>query len=523
MAIIHVVKKNHYQDSMKLMQISQKLSGVPGVKSAAAIMATEANLAMLRDAGLLDGVPEAGANDLIVAVKADSKEKAEEAVNMLDSLLAPPDAGAELAKKYKSLGSAYGALPGANMVAVSLPGKFAKLEVGKAIDTGLHTFLFSDNLTIDEEIELKERARDRGLLVMGPGCGTAILNGVGLGFANVLDRGPVGMIAASGTGLQEVSCLVNNSGVGISHAIGVGGRDLSEDVGGIMTLEALRLLERDEATELLVLVSKPPSESVAEKILSAIESAGKPAVVCFLGSDVGHGNGKTVFASTLEDAAIGAIKLAGGDLEGIRGGDGWKKSADRLVKSLQPGQKYLRGLFSGGTLCYEAQKVLEPILGGVYSNAPLNKEYKLKDSGKSTRHTCLDLGEEEFTVGRPHPMIDAQLRNERLVREASRAEVGVILLDIVLGYVASPDPAGDILPAIKEAKKAAAKKGRKLAFVAHVCGTAKDPQGLREQEEKLESEGALVFPTNALASRAAGYIASRGRTPAVKRHKGEKI
>ena len=193
------------------------------------------------------------------------------------------------------------------------------------------------------------------------------------------------------------------------------------------------------------------------------------------------------------------------------------------MKSLEPGQKYLRGLFSGGTLCYEAQKVLEPILGGVYSNAPLNKEYKLKDSGKSTRHTCLDLGEEEFTVGRPHPMIDAQLRNERLVREASRAEVGVILLDIVLGYVASPDPAGDILPAIKEAKKAAAKKGRKLAFVAHVCGTAKDPQGLREQEEKLEPEGVLVFPTNALASRVAGYIASRGRTPAVKRNKGENI
>ncbi|MCA9809704.1 MAG: succinyl-CoA synthetase subunit alpha, partial [Candidatus Dadabacteria bacterium] len=197
MAILHVVKKNHYQDSMKLMQISQKLSGEPGVKNAAAIMATEANLAMLKDAGLLEGMPEATANDLIVAVKADSKEKAEEAVNMLDSLLAPPDAGAELAKKYKSLGSAYGALPGANLVAVSLPGKFAKLEVGKAIDTGLHTFLFSDNLTIDEEIELKERARERGLLVMGPGCGTAIVNGVGLGFANVLDRGPVGMVAAS--------------------------------------------------------------------------------------------------------------------------------------------------------------------------------------------------------------------------------------------------------------------------------------------------------------------------------------
>lgn len=512
MATVNTIKKNHYQDSMKLMQISQKLSAIPGVKKASAIMATEANLGMLKEAGLIEEIPEsATANDLIVAVQADSEEIGKDAIKRLDSLLTPEESGSGSKKRYKNLDSAYGAIPGANLAVVSVPGMFAKLEVAKAIEKGLHTFLFSDNLTIEEEIELKERAREKGLLVMGPGCGTAVVNGVGLGFSNVLNRGPIGVIAASGTGLQEVTCLINNSGSGISHAIGVGGRDLSEEVGGIMTLEALGLLEKDDNTEVLVLISKPPSTNVAEKILNAINRSRKPAVVCFLCGEIKEEKGRLLFASTLEDAALGALGLAQGNGKRSSKSVNWKKEADKHIKSLGPGQRYLRGLFSGGTLCYEAQQVLEPILGNIYSNAPLNKDYKLKDSHRSERHTCLDLGEEEYTVGRPHPMIDAYLRNERLIYEASRSDVAVILFDVVLGYVASPDPAGDLLPAIKEAKKAAMKKGRKLAFVSHVCGTEKDPQGLNEQEEKLRAEGVLVLPTNALASRAAGWIAARGK------------
>lgn len=516
MVSVSVVKKNTYQDSMKLMRISEKLSSLPGVKNASAIMATEANIKMLREAGLIEKVPgSATANDLVVAVLAETREKGDEAINSLDSLLAPSGSVVESKKSYKNLDSAYSAMPGANLAVVSVPGKFARLEVAKAVERGLHTFLFSDNLTIDEEIELKERAKEKGLLVMGPGCGTAVINGVGLGFSNALKRGPVGIVAASGTGLQEVACLIDNMGPGISHAIGVGGRDLSEEVGGMMTLEALSLLERDDATEILVLISKPPSKKVAEKILNAIHGSNKPAVICFLGSDISgaeKASGKALFASTLEDAAIGALKLAGGKGKRPDGSGAWKKQAGKLVKSLGPRQRYLRGLFSGGTLCYEAQQVLTPILGEVYSNAPLDKDYKLADSGKSKRHTCLDLGEEEFTVGRPHPMIDAHLRSERLIREASGADVAVILFDIVLGYAASPDPAGDLIPAIREAKKAAAKKGRKLAFVSHVCGTGKDPQGLSAQEEKLKAEGVLVLPTNALASRVAGWIAAKGET-----------
>jgi FdrA protein len=512
MATLHAVKKNNYQDSMKLMQISQKLSAILGVKKASAIMATEANLRMLKEAGLIEEIPMATANDLIVAVEADSNEIGKDAINRLDSLLSPGVLGFESKKRFKNLDSAHAAAPGANLAVVSVPGMFAKLEVAKAIENGLHTFLFSDNLTMREEIELKERAREKRLLVMGPGCGTAVINGVGLGFSNVLNRGPIGIVAASGTGLQEVTCLINNSGSGISHAIGVGGRDLSEAVGGIMTLEALRLLEMDEATEVLVLISKPPSNNVAEKILNTIKLSSKPAVICFLGSELKEGDGKPLFASTLEDAALGALMLATGKGKYLKMNGSWKKQAEKLVNSLSPEQKYLRGLFSGGTLCYEAQLVLEPILGNIYSNAPLNKDYKLKDSDRSERHTCLDLGEEEYTVGRPHPMIDAQLRSERLIHEAARSDVAVILFDIVLGYVASPDPAGDLLPAIKEAKKTAMKEGRKLAFVSHVCGTEKDPQGLSEQEAKLRVEGVLVLPTNALASRAAGWIAAGGST-----------
>ncbi|MEQ9619498.1 MAG: acyl-CoA synthetase FdrA [Deltaproteobacteria bacterium] len=514
MVTVNTVKKNHYQDSMKLMEISRKLSALPGVKNASAIMATEANLAMLREVGLLEKTPDsATANDLVVAVQAQSLDIGNDAIKQLDSLLAPEEFSPVSHTQHKNLASAYGAMPGANVAVVSVPGKFAKLEVAKAINTGLHTFLFSDNMTIEEEIELKERARGKGLLVMGPGCGTSVINGVGLGFSNLLNRGPIGVVAASGTGLQEVTCLIDNLGSGITHAIGVGGRDLSEEVGGIMTLEALGLLENDASTEVLVLVSKPPSTNVAEKILNSVGRSSKPAVICFLGSDLKEENGKLLFASTLEDAALGALRLARGNgksLNGLRSGD-WRKQAGKYVKSLDPKQRYLRGLFSGGTLCYEAQQVLEPILGNIYSNAPLNKDYRLKDSNRSERHTCVDLGEEEFTVGRPHPMIDATLRSRRLIDEAAKSNVAVILFDIVLGYLASPDPAGDLLPALKQAKEAAKKKGHNLAFVSHVCGTEKDPQGLKEQEEKLRAEGVLVLPTNALASRVAGWIATRGK------------
>lgn len=515
MAVVSTVRKNYYQDSVKLMQISQKLGALPAVKKAYAIMATEANLKMLEDTGLIkEPLGSLTANDMIVVIEAESEKAAKEAIEKLDSLLAPPQVGVTAQTEYKNFDSAYSALPQANLAIVSLPGQYAKLEVAKAIESGVHTFLFSDNVTIEEEIELKERAKDRGLLVMGPGCGTAIINGIGLGFANVVRRGPIGVVAAAGTGMQEVTSLIHNSGSGISHAIGLGGRDLSEKVGGIMAMEAIKMLQRDQSTEVLLLVSKPPSEKVAKRILDIVRKGEKPAVVCFLGEKFDNGlDSKIRFSSTLEEAALEASKLGKGSAKhpSVFLNKNWKKQADKLIKSRESKQRYLRGLFSGGTLCYEAQWILSPILGRIYSNAPLYRENKLKDSNRSKHHTCIDLGEEEFTVGRPHPMIDATLRNERLIKEASHPSTAVILFDVVLGYVASPDPAGDLIPAIKEAKKIAKERGHSIGFIAHVCGTEEDPQNLKLQEQKLGEVGVLVFPTNALASRVAGWIVTRGK------------
>ncbi len=511
MAIVSTVKKNFYQDSVKLMHIGQKLSSIGGIKEAAAVMATEANLAMLKQAGLLKGGTDTvSPNDLIVAIEAESESAAIEALDLLEALLAPRQAGGIAKIEYKDLESAQNDMPQANIVVVSVPGEYAKLEVAKAVDSGLHVFLFSDNVSIDEEIELKLRAKDKGLLMMGPGCGTAIINGVGLGFSNVVNRGPIGVIAAAGTGMQEVTSLINNWGSGISHAIGVGGRDLSDKVGGIMTIEAIRMLQGDEGIKALLLVSKPPSVKVARTVMDTIRKGQLPAVLCFLGmKNLKSKDSKIQFATNLDQAALDAIKLVGADNTApkVLSDSSWEKAAQTCRSLLKTDQLYLRGLFSGGTLCYEAQQILTPMLGKIYSNAPLYKENKLKNSNVSRQHACIDLGEEEFTRGRPHPMIDARQRRERLLQEASNPDVAVILFDVVLGYVASPDPAGDLIPAINESKKLAKNKGRSIAFVAHVCGTERDPQNLKSQVKKLEKAGVIVLPTNALASRVAGLIA----------------
>jgi FdrA protein len=513
MAIVSTVKKNFYQDSMKLMQLSQRLSSLSGIKKAAAIMATEANLAMLKETGLLrKATDSAGPNDLIVAIEAESEKAANEALGMLDTLLGAPQAGVASKIEYKDLDSARNDLPQANIAVVSVPGEYAKLEVAKAVDRGLHVFLFSDNVSINEEIELKDRAKEKGLLMMGPGCGTAIINGVGLGFSNVVNRGPIGVVAAAGTGMQEVTSLISNWGSGISHAIGVGGRDLSDRVGGITTTEAIKMLRSDKGTEALLLVSKPPSDKVARRVIDFIRRGDLPAVVCFLGTkSIEAEDSKIQFATNLDQAALNAIKLVGANETApkVLSDSKWKKAVQDCQSLLNTDQVYLRGLFSGGTLCYEAQQILTPMLGKIYSNAPLHKQNKLKNSNVSRQHTCIDLGEEEFTKGRPHPMIDATQRSERLLREASKPDVAVILFDIVLGYVASPDPAGDLIPAINESKQLAKAKGRSITFVAHVCGTEQDPQDLKSQVKKLKKAGVIVLPTNALASRVAGLVAKR--------------
>ena len=495
---------------MKLMQISRELVNSPGVKKASAIMATEANLKTLRDAGLIKTAPHSlGPNDLIIAVEADSETAGQDALRKIDSFLAAPSGGDDHTVGYQSFEEALSPPGNPNIAVVSVPGEFAKLEVARAIKNNIHTFLFSDNLSIDEEVELKRRAARRKLLMMGPGCGTAIINGVGFGFANIVRRGPVGIVAAAGTGIQEVTSLIHNWGLGVSHGIGVGGRDLSEKVGGLMTIEAMELLQKDEDTEIILLVSKPAPTKVVKKIIETARHGEKPFAMCLLGENRIDAEENVFFTDTLEDLSLLAVNLTrrqGG--RRIRVSDaGLKRYGRDFVNSLRPSQKYVRGLFSGGTLCYEAQKILTSSLGKIYSNAPLSKDCLLSDSRKSRGHCCVDLGEEEFTVGRPHPMIDSTIRNERIIKEAKDPRTAVILLDIVLGYGSNADPAGELLPAIWQARKIAESKNRSLAFIAHVCGTNDDPQNLDLQKEKLRRNGIRIATTNAQGARAAALIA----------------
>ena len=371
--------------------------------------------------------------------------------------------------------------------------------------------MFSDHVPVEDELSLKRLAMENGLLLMGPDCGTSIIGGVGLGFANAVRRGPVGVIGASGTGTQEVTSLIHRWGSGISHAIGVGGRDLSDDIGAISTRQAINALERDSDTEVILLVSKPPGAATTALVNERIAACSKPVVTCYLGSkeDEAPISVNVTVVRNLDHAATSAIRLGGG----IRVDENSSVDIDTLEREaarLKPAQKFIRGVFSGGTLCYQAQQALRDTGLTVYSNEPLERGLKLPDSSSSIEHTLVDMGADEFTEGKPHPMVDSTQRIQRILSEANDPEVGVILLDCVLGYVAAEDPAGDIAPAISEAKRIARKRSEHLTIVASVCGTELDHQGLEAQVNVLEEAGAIVFTSGFQAARfASGLVTGR--------------
>ncbi len=363
-------------------------------------------------------------------------------------------------------------------------------------------------------MDLKQIARGKGVLVMGPDCGTAIINGVVLGFGNVLNKGPIGIVAASGTGIQQTSTIIHRMGSGISQAIGTGGRDLSEEIGAITTLEGIKYLEQDEKTEVILLISKPSSQQVCEKVLEAAKRCEKSVIINFIGAETASiERAGLISAVTLEDAAWKAVAaIKGESLEEIAvtlPREEILSIAHSEKAKLAPKQKYLRGLFSGGTLCYESLVILRELIGDVYSNGPLKPDLKLLNPHESQMHTCVDLGSEEFVLGRPHPMIDPTLRKQRILQEAKDPETGVILLDILLGYGSHPDPSGALVPVIVQAKKEAEENGRYLPVVASVIGTELDFQDLRKQEEKLKEVGVIVLPSNAQATRMAVLIAAQ--------------
>ncbi len=505
----HVIR-NFYRDSVSLMQLSSRIGKLPGIKQASAIMASEANLTLLRAAGLLDGPVEAGPNDLLVALQGDNDETVAKAMAEAKAAFEDKPVAAGTGPRReppRSIEMGLDALPGANLALISTPGDYAAAEAMKALRLGLNVMMFSDNVPIADEVALKRYARARDLMVMGPDCGTAILNGVPLGFANVVRRGAVGVVGASGTGLQQVTCLVDRLGLGISQAIGTGGHDLHRDVGGITMLQGLEALAADRATKAIVLISKPPAREVAEAILAQARKARKPVVVAFLGADPETIKGRNLHvAATLEDAALAAHAL-------LRGKP--PKGSTAVPKIPLPrlgrGQRYVRGLYSGGTFCYEASLLLGKTLAPVYSNTPVGRAMEIADVWKSEVHTVIDLGDDVFTRGRPHPMIDHRLRNERIVKEAADPETAVLLLDVVLGYGSHMDPAEEIAPALRAAKERAAKAGRRLAIVGFVCGTDRDPQGLARQEKALAAAGMILARSNAQAVRLAARVAAQAK------------
>ena len=501
----HKLFRDHYRDSVSLMQLSAQLSRLKGVSEASAVMATEGNLELLRDAGLLDPGVRAEPNTLVVVVQGQA-EALESAMAEAESALnqqpagGAGDAGPER-PALRSIEMAMAEMAAANLALISTPGEYAAAEALKALHLGLNVMLFSDNVGLDDEIMLKRAARERGLLVMGPDCGTAIVNGVPLGFANGVRRGDIGVVAASGTGLQQVTCLVDRWGQGISQAIGTGGHDLHARIGGLTMLQGLAALAADAATRVIVLISKPPAAEVAARVVEAAARAGKPVVVNFIGATIIAREGVTA-ARTLEDAAALAVALA----EGRKPAPAEAPAGEDIAAAagrLGPGQRYVRGLYSGGTFSYEALHLLSETLGPVYSPTPLDDRFRLADIWRSRDHTVVDLGNDAFTRGRPHPMIDHRLRNERFVAESADREVAVILFDVVLGHGTHPDPAAEIVPALA---RATADGGP--VFVASVCGTENDPQGLARQEAALREAGVLLASSNAGAACLAAAIAA---------------
>ncbi len=499
-----VVRKNQYYDSVFLMRVNRRLLEVRGVQRSAVLMATPANKKLLAELGFRDPqIDAAQPIDLIVAVIAETPQIVEEVLGRLDEWLQPPEEGAAETRLHR-LEEALARKPNANLALISVPGEYAAREARKALEGGLNVFLFSSNVPVEDERRLKEFAAQRNLIVMGPDCGTSLLGGAGLGFANAVRRGPIGVIGAAGTGIQEFTCQVHHAGFGISHAIGTGSRDLSDEIGGLTTWAALEALENDPRTEVIVVLSKPPGARTLSRLLARLQACPKPVIGCFLGvsSRDRPAGANFEIVRTIDEAVQGAIAV----LTGQRQPFPLELSPEERERAAQEkarwgaGQKYLRGLFAGGTLCYQAQQIFQGAGIRVYSNAPLAPVHRLAHPDESREHTVVDMGDEYYTTGKPHPMIDGTVRRERIRSESRDPEIAILLLDFILGYGASRDPVGDLMDAIVEARETVRRRGGALTVVASICGTDGDPQDLALQTGLLNEAGAVVFTSSARAA-----------------------
>jgi FdrA protein len=508
------------------MKISDRVRRISsGIIEASVIMATDTNKGILIRLGFPPWViQEAKDSDIIIAIRAQDQASLNLAIEKANEMLESPEKLS--ADKEKSsltdLDSAFDMMPDANLVLLSIPGEHVKDISLKLIERGLHQQIFSDHVPIEDELEIKQLAVKSGVLILGPGSGTSIINGKGIGFSNVVKEGPVGVVAAAGTGLQELITLLDHCGIGVKQGLGVGGSDPKEKIGGLMMLQCIKLLEKDPDIEVIGIVSKPPSPSIQEKIINYItQDTKKKYVIAFIGGQQlqdDRTGGRILQGASLASAVLAFAKHVGKEQlikasakTGISQNDLYSLLEKEWFKLIDS-QKYIRALYTGGTFTYEAQVILSGILPGpIYSNAPILNIKEMASSLTSEANSIVDLGEEEFTQGRPHPMIDPTIRKLRILEEAKDPEVGVLLMDFVLGYGSHPDPVGAALREIKEAKDIAASGGRYLSVITHVCGTTGDPQGYDSSISKLQSVGAVVLPTNAIAAVGAALVVLRGK------------
>ena len=497
-----VLKKNSYQDSINLMLLTKQLSAMDGVAQVSIMMGTPANLDIMKASGMYtDGLSEATPSDICIVVDSQDSSIVDKVVEGVEHFLKNQAVASKADQTLvaRSWDSAMRKLPYANWALISVAGTYAAKEADKALDRGLHVMIFSDNISVADELALKEKARDKGLLVMGPDCGTAVISGVPLAFANALEKGNIGIIGASGTGIQEVSTLISRMGGGCSQVIGLGGRDLTADIGGIMAFSAIDLLAEDEETDLIVFISKPPAPEVRKKVVSKLSALDKPVVAIFLGEKL-ESEGNLHYAWTLDQAAELAVSLSRQSIK-------LPENELSLIRA-NKNQRGIQGLYSGGTLASEAGMLLAHYLG-----AELDKKHPDGLMFQQGPHRIIDLGDDAYTQGKPHPMIDPYMRLDMLKDQAMDDSTAIILLDFVIGYGGHDNIASEFAPVIAKLRQDLAEKNRSVVFVGSVTGTQKDPINYEEQRKALEEAGVYILDSNAKAVDFALSLLSRLDSP----------
>lgn len=506
MSVYVKIEKNRYIDSLETLFATTVLNEQPGIEMGYIGMCNSTFRDVITDIGLMtDEIAACSENEYVIVAEAQSRETFDLAVDEVSKNMETQDSGEETAE-YDTIDAALAAHPEVNLVQIAVPGDCALEEAKKALNAGKHICVFSNNVSFEDEREMKELAREKGLLCMGPDCGVANINGSALVLSSINNRGPFGIVGASGTGIQHVAAILHEAGSGVTQTIGVGGNDLKDPIGGISMLMGLDALENDPETKYIIVISRKPGEKTLPAVCDKIKSLTKPCVVLFMGceKEIVEAAG-SVWAKDLDDCGIKALKLIGVDYS-LGSEEELDAIAQEAVKGMAPEQKYVRGGYSGGTYMDEAMHAMYDEIGDVWSNCPLKPEFQLKDSYQSVENTVIDYGEEEFTLGRPHPAIDPGIRKPAILREASDPQVAVICLDFILTPPGHPDPAGYLLEDIKEARQMAEKRGGKLVFIASVLGTTADFQNIRVQEQELRDAGVIVCSSNARAARLAGKI-----------------